>query len=277
MIKLGIFAKTFKISSSEELFSTIKSHQLEVAHYNMACVGLNSLPTKEVPADTLKAIYTSAQKNQLEIIGLSATFNMIHPNPQVRANGLKSLEILAQACTGLGTNFLSLCTGSRDQKNKWKWHPDNAQPEAWTDLLNTMQKALEIAEKYNLILGVEPETANVVQSPQKARQLLDEMQSKHLKIILDPANLFETVKSTDEINQHIAKAIELLADDIAIAHAKDRTLDGVFKAAGKGDIDFEFFIQQLKSIGFDGPLVLHGLEESEVGGARDYLRSYLIN
>ena len=48
-----------------------------------------------------------------------------------------------------------------------------------------------------------------------------------------------------------------------MAHAKDRTADGRFATAGKGVLDYPHYLRQLKAIGFDGPLIAHGLAEAE--------------
>ena len=107
-----------------------------------------------------------------------------------------------------------------------------------------------------------------------ALQLIDELETDRIKIILDPANLFEEA-SVEEIREKIAEAVELLAPYIVLAHAKDRTTAGEFKAAGKGDVDFPYFVQELKRVGFSGPMVLHGLSEEEVPDCVAYLQSLL--
>jgi len=272
-MKLGIFAKTFTSAGNlEALFNQIKEHGINHVHFNMICSGLGELPL-EIPDEVTNNVSSLASDKGLDIVGLSATFNMIHPDVEIRKEGLRSLEVLASSCNNLGTNFLSLCTGSKDENNKWKWHPDNDTTEAWQDLLHTMEKALEIAEKHRVILGVEPEAANVVRNAPIARKLLDELKNDHIKIILDPANLFETAKNRQQIRDLITEALDLLHNDIVVVHTKDRTLNGQFKAAGQGDVDFEFFVQQLRGINFSGPLVMHGLEEYEVKTCVEYLKS----
>ena len=272
-MKLGIFAKTFTSAGNlEALFNQIKEHGINHVHFNMICSGLGELPL-EIPDEVANNVSSLASDKGLDIVGLSATFNMIHPDVEIRKEGLRSLEVLASSCNKLGTNFLSLCTGSKDENNKWKWHPDNDTAEAWQDLLHTMEKALEIAEKHKVILGVEPEAANVVKNALKARKLLNELKSDRIKIILDPANLFETAKNSQQIRDLITEALDLLHDDIVVVHAKDRTLNGHFKAAGQGDVDFEFFVQQLRGINFSGPLVMHGLGEHEVKPSVEFLKS----
>jgi sugar phosphate isomerase/epimerase len=59
---------------------------------------------------------------------------------------------------------------------------------------------------------------------------------------------------------------------MVIAHAKDRTTDFKPCAAGKGILDFAYYLRQLKQIGFAGPLIMHGLDEEEVPFSRDFLR-----
>ena len=51
-----------------------------------------------------------------------------------------------------------------------------------------MAEAVEIAEAQGATLVFEPEVNNVVDSAQKARCLLDEVQSKHLQVVIDGAN-----------------------------------------------------------------------------------------
>ena len=60
--------------------------------------------------------------------------------------------------------MITLCTGSRDPVNMWKWHPDNDSKEAWDDMVRSIETALIAAEKNNLILAFEPESENVANS-----------------------------------------------------------------------------------------------------------------
>ena len=88
--------------------------------------------------------------------------------------------------------------------------------------------------------------------------------------MLDPANLVE-LASPDARRQVIAAAVDLLADRIAMAHAKDRTAGGGFATAGKGVVDFPHFIGCLRAVGFNGDLVTHGLDAAEAPGVARYL------
>lgn len=270
MISLGIFAKTFSGTILQNRIISMKSAGFKLAHFNMACVGMEPMPA-EIPHTIIQEIQQTLQEAEVSLCGISATYNMAHPDKSVRENGLKRLDVLARHAKEIGTDFISLCTGTRDPMDKWKYHPDNSSPEAWKDMRQSMEKALLLAEKYDLRLGIEPEHANIVSNASQARQLLADMQSPHLGIILDPANLFERA-TIEEIKSRIDQALDLLADHLFMAHAKGRDAQGNFVAAGKGIIPFDYFIKQLQLANFQGPLVAHGLDEREAKEVHQILR-----
>jgi sugar phosphate isomerase/epimerase len=203
---------------------------------------------------------------------------MIHPDEEVRRDGLRRLGVLAGACDRLGTSTITLCTGTRDPKDMWRRHQDNARPEAWRDLLATMQKALETAEEHGVTLAFEPEAANVVDSAAKGRRLLDEMRSPRLKAVMDAANLFDATDLTRRLSRSeeiLEEAFELLGGDVLLAHAKDVNGSGEVVAVGKGDLDYDLYLKHLDEAGYGGPLVMHGLAEEEVEGSLAFLRRKL--
>ena len=186
--------------------------------------GLPSLPD-EIDPSLAKRIRKAAAEQRIAIKAVSGTFNMIHPDAKQRRDGLHKLSIIAGACEPLGTRMITLCTGTRDTENMWRHHPQNDSPEAWRDLLVSMTKALTIADKFDLSLGVEPETGNVVSSAQHARRLLNELRSPRLKIVIDPANLFHPA-DLPRMDEIMDEAFDLLGGDIAMAHAKELGADG---------------------------------------------------
>lgn len=269
-MRLGIFAKTFPGSHPDVVFKQAREAGYTEVQYNLACSGMPSMPL-EISNAVLGDILVASKVNGLGIAAVSGTYNMIHPDLAVRKDGHARLEVLAAACKGMGTNLITLCTGTRDPKDQWKEHPDNDSPEAWADLLEAMGTVVEIAEKYGVYLGIEPELANVVNSAVKARKLIDTLQSDRIKIIFDPANLFE-VASLHEQRNTVATAIELLADRIIMGHAKDRHSDGKFATAGTGVLDYPYYLSRLQAIGFAGSLITHGLSDSEASCVSAFLR-----
>ena len=269
-MRIGIFAKTFPGRDPAAVLGAVAQAGFDAAHYNMACSGLPAMPDT-IPGDIAQAVAAASDATGIPLTGVSGTYNMIHPDPETRAAGHRRLEVIAAACAAMGTDLISLCTGTRDPDDQWRHHPDNATPAAWRDLEEAMETAIGIADRHGVRLGIEPELANVVNSAAAVRRLIDTMGSDRLVVILDPANLLET-GSDDERRRVVSEAVDLLAGRIAMAHAKDRTADGGFTAAGQGVIDFAHFIGELERAGFDGPLVAHGLSAGEAAGVAGVLR-----
>jgi sugar phosphate isomerase/epimerase len=218
----------------------------------------------------LDAIATASQKRGVEIAAVSGTYNMVHPDPAIRATGLARLKVMIGSASRMGTRLVTLCTGTRDPVDQWRYHPDNSNAGSWRDLLVEMEKAVEYAEAHNVDLGIEPELGNVVASPEAALRLLETIGSPRLAIVLDPANLFETASEKDR-RDIVERSVDLLAGRIAMAHAKDRLPDGAYAAAGRGVIDFRHFVGRLRQAGFDGPLVTHGLSPKEAPAVAAFL------
>lgn len=277
-VRLGIFAKTFARSSPEGVFDALASHDLRETQFNMSVAGLPSMPDEIDPA-LADRVREAAAKLNITVAAVSGTFNMAHPDEEVRRDGLRRLGVIAGACQRLGTSMITLCTGTRDRKNMWRRHPGNGTPEAWRDMLATMQQALTTAEESGITLAFEPETGNVVASAAKGRRLLDEMRSPRLKVIMDAANLFDAEDPARRLSRSeevLGEAFGLLGEHLVLAHAKDVKRSGEVVAAGKGYLDYDLYLRHLSEAGYDGPLVLHGLTEEEVAGSLAFLRKKLV-
>jgi len=274
-MRLGIFAKTFDGKTPQSVLQQVAAAGFSATQYNMACSGLAAMPDGIEPA-AASAVRQAAQALSMALTAVSGTYNMIHPDMAVREAGHARLEILAQSCAAMGTRLITLCTGTRDAQDQWRAHADNHTPEAWRDLLMSMEKAVAIAERHDVELGIEPELANVINSAQRARQLITQIGSPRLRIVLDPANLFE-VATLAEQRRIVAAAIDELGDRIAMGHAKDRHVDGSFATAGQGVLDYPHYLACLKSVGFDGTLITHGLSAAEAPGVAQFLTRSLAD
>ena len=140
-MRIGIFARTFQRTTVEEVLDGVVEQAIGDIQFNMISAGLPSMPESVDPA-TVARIRAAMDERKLRMASLSGTFNIIHPDPAVREAGLQSLRVLAQVAGPLGTKVLTLCTGTRDPDYMWRNHADNATPEAWSDLLASMEQAM---------------------------------------------------------------------------------------------------------------------------------------
>ena len=279
IMKLGLITGEIKRDTVEEVFCTIRGYGIDDVQFTFESIVNEELPIY-INADLTKRVFQAAKTNGITISAVNGTFNMVHPDPAIREDGIRRFEVIAKSCKGLDCPMITLCTGSRNTLNKWRWHNDNMLPDAWEDLIRTTERILPVAEDYDVILGVESEAANVVNTPEKARLYLDSMASNKLKIIMDPANLFQIGDAKPEkVRSVLDNAFDLLGSDIVAAHGKDiLSGDGIaFTSAGRGIIDFDYFIGLLQKTGYAGSIILHGIKsENEFASAISHVGSITL-
>jgi sugar phosphate isomerase/epimerase len=273
MATLGLPSPEFPSISLSANLDAIAATGAVSVQFDLASAVGRTFPS-ELTQDTVEAILAGFAQRQLKLAALSGTYNMIDPDPQARDAGAEGLNRVIALAPRLGTDVVTLCTGSRDPSNMWRKHPDNDTPEAWADLLVQMEEAVRVAEKHGVTLGVEPEISNTVNSVHKARRLLDEVRSPQLKIVMDGANIFQPGQLSN-MRKVLDEAFELLGSDIALAHAKDLDKDGEAGrvAAGRGRLDYPYYLELLRTSGFEGSIILHALKPAEAKDRLAFVRS----
>ncbi len=130
LIQIGIFLGTFGRPTLEARLDAVKACGLDCVQLGMDFAGLADMPDR-IPPEIPERIRHAASVRGIEIAAVQGTFNMSHPDAELRRAGVRRLGVLAAACKALGTSKIHICTGTRDRGNLWRHHPDNRSPEAW--------------------------------------------------------------------------------------------------------------------------------------------------
>ncbi len=270
---IGVLTNTFTQPTLDGVLDAAAAQGITDFQFDLECAGLESMPLSIEAADVAR-IRAALEGRGMRIAALSGTFNMIHPDPAHRADGLRRLETLAAHAAPLGARVITLCTGTRDTSSMWRFHPDSLRDDAWTDLLAAMRNAVAIAEGHDVTLAFEPEVNNCVDSARKARRLIDAIGSPRLKVVMDGANIFHAGELPHQ-REMLTEAFDLLGPHIALAHAKDLDHDGDagHLPAGHGLLEYGLYLRLLRESGYRGPLILHGLTEAQLQGCVAFLRA----
>lgn len=268
-VPLGVFARNVRRHTVEETFAVMAALRLPLAQFNYSLLGLPSLPDRLQVQDCVR-VADAAAAGPVEIWGVSATFNAVHPDVDRRARETRLAQRIVETAPLLGSPVVTLCTGSRHADDKWAFHPDNERPDAWADLLVTLRQLLDSAEACDVVLGVEPEAANVVANARKAAQLMEEAGSTHVGVILDVANLVDPAEPAGQARV-VDEAVECLASSLLCVHAKDVDGSGAAVAPGQGVIDFAYLARRLEVAGVRPPVIIQDCPEPELPDARRHL------
>jgi sugar phosphate isomerase/epimerase len=266
--RLGIFARTFPRDTPEAVAAEVQQAGFAMAHWNFAAVGRPTL-ANGIDDEAFGRVRASFDAVGVAIPSVSVTYNVVHPDRELREGKTAAAVELIGRIPSLGAGVATLCSGTRDPENMWRNHPDNASQDAWSDLRASLDVLLDAAATAGIRLGVEPEPGNIVRNAAAAARLLGELgPDAPIGIIFDPANLLSpaTIAQQEEI---LTDAIDVLGARIIGVHAKDVVESG-YSAAGAGMMDYHLIFRLLSRIA-PVPLIAQDVEESDAARVHDEL------
>jgi sugar phosphate isomerase/epimerase len=267
--EFGVFARMFPRPAPDQVARAIAASGYTATQLNLASFGQRTLPLEEPDPEPIRRAFADAG---VRIWALSATFNAIHPDPAVRADGLAGARRVISLASRLSVPVVTLCTGTRDPSDMWRAHPGNVLPDAWRDLRATLSALLPAAASAGVRLGIEPEGGNVIRDARAAARLLAELgpDAAHIGIVFDPANLLAegTLARQAEI---LDDAVDLLRGSIVGFHAKDLSPAGASTAAGQGVLDYPGIAGLWRSLPSPVPVIVQDASEEQAAGVLAFL------
>jgi sugar phosphate isomerase/epimerase len=281
-VYLSIFSNVIKAETPEEVARKTRGYGLRSVQFipSRAAVGFG-FDTKgaEASFDRWAMAY---DREGVEICGVGGYLNLLHHDPGRRRQNLEAFKSYLRGMKILGCRYISTETGSYAPTGDWDFDPKNRTPEAWEDLRQVTEELLEVATKENVVILYEPYIVNVCYTPELAVQLVGEVASPHLALLMDPTNWFEAELAEPAL---VPKVIErgFAAEKglFRLAHAKDVTpaAPGSRKPGlpgpGQGILDYPTYVRLLKAHGYDGPLIVEHLTEVEVPTALAYVQRFI--
>lgn len=278
--RIGGFARMLPRDSSEELARALATAGLFQVQLNLSALDLPTIPKGQALADLdLASISETFASHELTLWGLSATYNMAHPDASLRREATRNTAAYLRAMPEGIATAATLCTGSRDAENQWRAHPDNRTEAAWRDFRTELDVLLEAVPDQGPLLGIEPEPGNVVSDADAALRLLDELgaDASRVGIILDPANLVAEHPLSDH-SRVLEDAFAQLGEHTVCIHIKD-TVPWADTLARQGVVDYASVISLTSDLPAAGaghgavPLVIQDATESQVPGVLSVLRT----
>jgi sugar phosphate isomerase/epimerase len=267
-LTLGIMTRHVERPTVDEVAAANQDHGLDAVQLSLESAGLEPLP-RALPEDEARRIGGAFRDAGLRLAAVSGTFNVLDPDRDRLRDHLDRFARLCGACEWLGTRVVTTCTGTRAADSMWRPHPDNQKPDAWAELLERTGEMVRAAEQAGVVMAFEPETANVVDSPEKAQRLIETFGSPALGVVCDPANFFYP--------RDLPRMREVLEDDfrrlgryVALAHAKDVLPPPAgashcrYAPAGHGVLDYATYLRLLAECGYANGLILHSLGEDQI-------------
>ena len=163
---------------------------------------------------------------------------LIAEDESERREEIKFVKRMVNLTARLGSPNTYLRPGSLNPKGGWMPHPQNHSMEVWDRLVDSAKQICSVAENEGIMIAVEGGVVCPVSSPQKMKDLIDDVGSKNLGLNMDPVNFVGDLDIAYDTTSLINEFYELIPDRIFGAHAKDFTVvDGLLPHFEESIID----------------------------------------
>ena len=137
--------------------------------------------------------------------------------------------------------------------------------EAYQRVLKTIREIVNEAKKYDVNIGIEGVHCFVINTPQKMKRLLDDLNSDNVRVIFDPVN-YLNIDNYKNCDKMVNDVFALLSDKICVLHAKDFVVeDGEFKLAkpAEGMLNYKLIFEKMKEHNLNIPIICEEINEDE--------------
>lgn len=210
-------------------------------------------------------------ENKVDVSILGCYLNLADPNKERLKKTKDTYKANIRFASVLGCGMVGTETGAVNEE--YRYEEANHSEEALKIFIESCQEIVEYAEKMGVIFAIEPVYNHIVYNCERARKVLDTIQSPNLQIIFDPVNIIslDNYKNQDEI---LKGAFELLGNEIAAIHSKDFVVENnkiISKVTGEGLLNYDLLMSLVKT---HKPLIhilLEGTKPENVGFAKEFI------
>lgn len=210
----------------------------------------------------IAAIYRDAG---ISIHSMGIYAELIHPDPEEIKANLAYADAMMAAGGHMGVSVFVSEAGHYHPPGPAPRVPYDYQDEVWHRTVKTVKELARVAEGHGATVLLEPIYRSILASAKRTRVFLEEVGSKRIRALLDPANLLEANDLEEMFNQ--------LQPWIDCLHAKDRKLhvtQGV--GAGLGDLDYLKFVKLAAERTPGVPLIMEYIGTEDYKKALAHLR-----
>ncbi len=213
------------------------------------------------------------EKNEMDIAVIGCYLNLANPDEEKLSSIRRMYTAHLRFASLLGCGMVGTETGAPNTDYHYDKEACHSK-EALDIFIRNLAPVVKDAERFGVILAIEPVYKHIVWNAKRAREVLDRIESPNLQIIFDPVNLLHP-DNLDHRDEVIQETIDLLGPDICMLHLKDYVtaddgqggvkMDSV--ACGLGEMDYSRVMEFART----RPYLFATLENTKPENARQAL------
>ncbi len=243
-----------------------------------------SVPADAVRAEVAARIPALFEAQGLPFLQLWGPYPcIISPDDSIRAAGVRGAQEIVKLAARLGVKEAGVRPTSLNPRGDWWPHRDNYLPETEACLVKSLREILTVAEDLGIDLVLETHVTTTLRSPEVIRRVIEQTDSKHLKLNLDPCNFMGDLATAFNPAATIHHIFDLLEPFIATVHLKDfyfedRLVVHISETViGTGEMDFTPILARVHQWNPDGYVVIEHLPMSLIPLAKRNLTKMIAD
>ena len=195
--------------------------------------------------------------------------NMVTPDETARKETVRTVQAALRLAGWMGARGIDTGPGSMNPDGPWFPHPDNWSATSRRQLIKTLNECKQAAADAGVFLSLECHQLVTLQTPEIAREILDEVNSPWVRNDYDSANWI-TLESVYNTGAALDSHFDVMGQHIVSCHAKDIWIENRLAlhlqdgCPGKGLMDFKTLFRRMEALNPDYPVISEGNSTEEL-------------
>ena len=264
-------------------FRTFRSNQMQpIRDLGFTGFGfhLDGNDVFEITAEDCTAFRRFLAPEELDLAQFAITYSecLFHPDQAVREAVTAKINRATEISGQLEAQVFLLRPGSLNPDGPWTPHRDNHLPEQTDRLVDTLRPIAQKAEKEGVTLAMETHAVSIMDPPEKCREIIEFVGSKHLRLILDAVNHFQSLQQVYHSSDWVNRIFDEMGSIAPIAHIKDlKVSNGLVlhidqEIPGEGELDLALVLKRFHAFHSNGYGLIEHLGPDKIPRAATNVR-----
>ena len=233
-----------------------------------------------VPPETCNRCAQMLETAKLDLVQFGITYDecLFHPDTAVREAAIASVQRGMATAVSLNAHHYLFRPGSLNPDGAWTSHRDNHLSESMERLIETLKPIAEHAEQHELTLVMETHAVSIMDSPETCREIVEQVGSKRLRIVMDFVNHFQTLRQVYDSADRLNHIFDVMGPVAPMAHIKDINVQNGLvlhlseEVAGEGELDLAVALKRFDALYPDGYGLIEHLPAEKIPLANTNVR-----
>lgn len=179
--------------------------------------------SNEITAQDIAACLARFEKHHIDLAQFAITYPecLFDPDQGIRHTVIEKIKKGIQIAADLNATYCLIRPGSLNPAGSWTPHKENHTPDAWKRLIDTLQHITPTLEQHGVIAIMETHLISILRNPEICREMVDEVGSPNLQLVMDYVNHFETLQQVYHNTERLDHIFDQMGDYSPVMHIKD--------------------------------------------------------